>query len=155
MKKLLLIIVVLFSFVGTLLFWIQCHNAKEESGPVTNLLSKDDINTINSYRGKYQSCPGPSDAEVLDVAKIILAAKPSKDDIEQLLGKPSSIGTLDKTISGINADSLEYWAYDVGDSRRIEICFDSDGNITSIHGVGVGFDTLTHTPEDINNTTMD
>ena len=154
MKKLLLIIGILL--IGVILFFVaQYLNFGNKANEMTNLLSKDDINTINSYRGKYQSCPGPSDAEVLDVAKIILAAKPSKDDIEQLLGKPSSIGTLDKTISGINADSLEYWAYDVGDSRRIEICFDSDGNITSIHGVGVGFDTLTHTPEDINNTTMD
>lgn len=155
MKKIILIIVVLFSAGGILFFWAQCHNTKDESGPRINMLSKDDINTINSYRGKYQSCPGPSDAEVSDVAKIILAAKPSKDDIEQLLGKPSSIGTLDKSITGINADSLEYWAYDVGDSRRIEIRFDGDGNITSIHGVGVGFDKPMYPPEDINNPTMD
>ncbi|MDH4240384.1 MAG: hypothetical protein OEW48_12550, partial [Phycisphaerae bacterium] len=64
MKKLILIIVVLFSAVGTLFFWIQCHNADEESGPVTNLLSKDEINKINSYRSKYRKFPGPSDAEV-------------------------------------------------------------------------------------------
>ncbi len=142
MKKLILIIVVLFSAGGILFFWAQCPNGKKEPNAMTNLLSKDDINTINSYRGKYQSCPGPSDAEVLDVAKILLRAKLSKDNFEQLLGKPSSIRTLDKAIAGINADSLECWAYDVGDSRSIALFFNGDGNITSIHGVGVGFDTV-------------
>jgi hypothetical protein len=143
MKKLTLIIGVLFS-AGVILFFVsQYFLAEKRPHAMTNLLSKDDINTINSYRGKYQSSPGPSDAEVLDVAKIILAAELSKDDIKQLLGKPSSIGTLDKAIAGINADSLEYWAYDVGDSRRIEIRFDNSGNLISIYGVGVGFDTLT------------
>lgn len=155
MKKLILIIVVLFSAGGILFFWAQCHNANEESGPVTNLLSKDDINKINSYRSKYQNFPGPSDAEVLDVAKILLRANLSKDDIEKFLGEPSSIRTLEKPIPKISGDSKEYWGYDIGDSRRIEIYYDGEGNITSIYGVGVGFDTLTHTPKDINNPTMD
>ena len=109
---------------------------------MTNLLSKDDINTINSYRSKYQQFPGPSDAEVLDVAKILLRAKLSKDDIEKFLGEPSGIRTLEKPIPKISGDSLECWRYDIGDSRGIALYFDGDGNITSIHGVGVGFDTV-------------
>jgi len=155
MKKLILIIVVLFSAVGTLFFWAQCRNADEEASPVTNLLSKHDINKINSFRSKYKRVPGSSDAEVLDVAKILLRAKLSKDDIVKLLGKPSGIRTLEKPIPKISGDSLEYWAYDIGHSRRIEIYLDGDGNISSIYGVGVGFDTLTHTPEDVNNPPMD
>jgi hypothetical protein len=155
MKKLILIIVVLFSAVGTLFFWAQCHNAKNESGPRTNLLTKDDINKINSYRSKYQKVPGPSDAEVVDVAKILLRAKLSKDDIEKLLGKPSDVRTLEKPIPKIDGDSKEYWNYYVGYSRIIKICFDGDGNITSIHGAGVGFDKPMYAPEDINNPTMD
>jgi len=105
MKKLILIIVVLFSAVGTLFFWAQCHNADEQARPVTNLLTKDDINKINSYRSKYQKVPGPSDAEVVDVAKILLRAKLSKDDIEKLLGKPSDVRTLEKPIPKIDGDS--------------------------------------------------
>jgi hypothetical protein len=155
MKKLILIIVVLFSVVGTLFFWAQCHNADEQARPVTNLLSKDEINKINSYRSKYQQFPGPSDAEVVDVAKILLRAKLPKKDIEKLLGKPSRIHLLEEPIPEISSDSLEYWTYDIGYSRSIALCFNGDGNITSIHGVGVGFDTLTHTPEDINNPPMD
>lgn len=155
MKKLILIIVVLFSAVGTLFFWAQCHNADEEASPVTNLLTKDEINKINSYRSKYQQFPGPSDAEVSDVAKILLRAKLPKEEIEKLLGEPSNIRTLEKPIPKISSDSLEYWAYDIGDSRSIALCFNGDGNITSIHGTGVGFDKPMHTPEDINNPTMD
>jgi hypothetical protein len=155
MKKLLLIIVVLFSAGGILFFWAQCRNADEEASPVSNLLSQDDINKINSYRSKYQQFPGPSDAEVVDVAKILLRAKLTKDDIEKLLGKPSDVRTLEKPIPKISGDSLEYWGYNIGHSRRIKICFDGDGNITSIQGVGVGFDKPMYPPEDINNPPMD
>jgi len=155
MKKLILIIVVLFSVVGTLFFWAQCHNAKNEFGPMTNLLSKDEINKINSYRSKYRQFPGPTDAEVIDVAKILLRAKLTKDDIEKLLGKPSDVRILEKPIPKISGDSLEYWGYNIGHSRRIKICFDGDGNITSIHGAGVGFDKPMYPPKDINNPTMD
>jgi len=152
MKKLILIIVVLFSAVGTLFFWAQCHNADEESRTRINLLSKDDINKINSYRSKYQQFPGPSDAEVVDVAKILVNAKLSMDQIQELLGKPSDISK--KRADETKDVWLKCWGYNIGDSRRIKICFDGYGNITSIHGVGVGFDTFTHPPEDINNTTM-
>jgi hypothetical protein len=155
MKKLLLIIVVLFSAGGILFFWAQCRNADEEASPVSNLLSQDDINKINSYRSKYQQFPGPSDAEVVDVAKILLRAKLTKDDIEKLLGKPSDVRTLEKPIPKISGDSLEYWGYNIGHSRRIEVFFDGDGNITSIYGAGVGFDKPMHAPEDINNPPMD
>ncbi|MHC4083676.1 MAG: hypothetical protein ACYSWZ_03025 [Planctomycetota bacterium] len=155
MKKLILIIVVLFSAVSTLFFWAQYHSAKEESSPVTNLLSKDEINKINSYRSKYQQFPGPSDAEVVDVAKILLRDKLSKDDIEKLLGEPSRIRTLEKPIPKISGDSKEYWGYDIGDSRSIALCFNGDGDITAIRGVGVGFDKPMYPPEDINNPTMD
>lgn len=155
MKKIILIIVVLFSAGGILFFWAQCHNTKDESMPMTNLLSKDDINKINSYRSKYQQFPGPSDAEVIDVAKILLRAKLSKADIEKLLGEPSDIRTLEKPIPKISGDSKEYWGYNIGYSRRIEVFFDGDGNITSIYGAGVGFDKPMHTPEDINNPSMD
>ncbi|MDH4240383.1 MAG: hypothetical protein OEW48_12545 [Phycisphaerae bacterium] len=154
MKKLLLIIGILL--IGVILFFVaQYLNFGNKANEMTNLLSKDDINTINSYRGKYQSCPGPSDAEVLDVAKILLRAKLTKDDIEKLLGKPSDVRTLEKPIPKISGDSLEYWGYDVGDSRRIKICFDGDGNITSIQGAGVGFDKPIYPPKDINNPPMD
>jgi hypothetical protein len=136
MKKIILIIVVLFSAGGILFFWAQCHNAKEEPNAMTNLLSKDDINTINSYRSKYQSFPGPSDKEVLDVAKIFLRTNLSKDDIEEFLGKPSGIS--ETTREG----SLKCWRYDIGDSRGIALYFDTAGNIKSIQGFGVGFDTV-------------
>jgi hypothetical protein len=155
MKKLILIIVVLFSAVATLFFWAQCHNADDESGTMTNLLSQDEINKINSYRSKYQKFPGPSDAEVVDVAKILLNAKLSKDDIEKLLGEPSDVRTLEKPIPKISGDALEYWGYNIGHSRRIKICFDGDGNITSIQGAGVGFDKPLYPPKDINNPPMD
>jgi hypothetical protein len=155
MKKLILIIVVLFSAVGTLFFGAQCHNADEEASTVTNLLTKDEINRINSYRSKYQKVPGPSDAEVVDVAKILLRAKLSKDDIEKLLGEPSVVRTLEKPIPKISGDSKEYWGYYIGYSRCIDIFFDGNGNITSIHGSGVGFDKPMHAPEDINNPNMD
>lgn len=153
MKKIILIIVVLFSVVGTLFFWIQCHNADEESGPVTNLLSKDEINKINSFRSKYKRVPGSSDAEVLDVAKILINAKLSMDHVQELLGKPSDISK--KRADETKDVWLKCWGYNIGDSRRIKICFDGDGNITSIHGVGVGFDKPMHAPEDINNPPMD
>jgi hypothetical protein len=155
MKKLILIIVVLFSAGGTLFFWAQCHNADEESGPVTNLLSKDEINKINSYRSKYQQFPGPSDAEVVDVAKILLRAKLSKDDIEKLLGKPSDVRTLEKPIPKISGDAKEYWGYYIGYSRIMSIVFDPNGQLVSIQGAGVGFDKPMYPPEDINNPSMD
>ncbi|MHC4097516.1 MAG: hypothetical protein ACYSWZ_12805 [Planctomycetota bacterium] len=155
MKKLILIIVVLFSAVSTLFFWAQCHNADEESGPVTNLLSKDEINKINSYRSKYQKVPGPSDEEVVDVAKILLRAKPSKEEIEKLLGEPSGIRTLEQSIPEISSDLLEYWNYYVGNSRIISLVFDPNGQLVSIHGAGVGFDKPMYPPKDINNPPMD
>jgi hypothetical protein len=153
MKKLILIIVVLFSAGGILFFWAQCHNTKDESMPMTNLLSKDDINKINSYRSKYQQFPGPSDAEISDVSKILVNAKLAMDQVQELLGKPSDISKKRNTE---NKDVwLKCWGYDIGDSRRIKICFDGDGNITSIHGVGVGFDKPMYAPKDINNPPMD
>jgi hypothetical protein len=155
MKKLILIIVVLFSVVGTLFFWAQCHNADEQARPVTNLLSKDDINKINSYRSKYQQFPGPSDAEVVDVAKILLRAKLSKYDIEKLLGKPSDVRTLEKPIPKISGDAKEYWGYYIGYSRIMSIVFDPNGRLVSIQGAGVGFDKPMHAPEDINNPNID
>jgi len=155
MKKLILIIVVLFSAGGTLFFWAQCRNADEEASPVSNLLSQDDINKINSYRSKYQQFPGPSDAEVVDVAKILLRAKLTKDDIEKLLGKPSDVRTLEKPIPKISGDSKEYWGYYIGHSRIMSIVFDPNGQLVSIQGAGVGFDKPMYPPEDINNPTMD
>jgi len=155
MKKLFLIIVVLFSAVGTLFFWAQCRNADEEASPVTNLLTKDDIKKINSYRSKYQKFPGPSDAEVVDVAKILLNAKLSKDDIEKLLGEPSGIRTLEQSIPKISGDLLEYWNYYVGHSRIMSLVFDPNGRLVSIHGAGVGFDKPMYPPKDINNPNMD
>jgi len=136
MKKIILIIVVLFSAGGILFFWAQYPDGKKETNAMTNLLSKDDINKINSYRSKYQSCPGPSDAEVLDVAKIFLRTNLSKDDIEKFLGEPSGIS--ETTREG----SLKCWRYDIGDSRGIALYFDAAGNIKSIQGFAVGFDTV-------------
>ena len=89
------------------------------------------------------------------MAKILINTKLSKDDIEKLLGKPSDVRTLEKPIPKISGDSLEYWGYNIGYSRCIDIFFDGDGNITSIHGAGVGFDKPMYPPEDINNPTMD
>jgi hypothetical protein len=155
MKKLILIIVVLFSAGGILFFWIQCHNTKDESKPMTNLLSKDDINKINSYRSKYQQFPGPSDEEVVDVAKILLRAKLSKGEIEKLLGEPSSIRTLEKPIPKISGDSKEYWGYYIGYSRIMTIVFDPNGQLMSIQGAGVGFDKPMYPTEDINNPNVD
>ena len=143
MKKLLWTIGVV-CIVGGILFLVAIRFLGGRRDRVTaKSLSKDEINRINSYRSKYQQFPGPSDAEVLDVAKILVGAKLSKDDIEKFLGEPSDIRTLEKPVAKTNGDSLEYWAYDVGDSRRIEVRFDTSGNLISIHGVGVGFDTLT------------
>jgi len=153
MKKIILIIVVLFLAGGILFFWAQSHDAKEESRPVTNLLSQDEINKISSYRSKYQQFPGPSDEEVVDVAKILINAKLSMDQIPELLGKPSDISK--KRADETKDVWLKCWGYNIGDSRRIKICFDVDGNITSIHGAGVGFDKPMYPPKDINNPTMD
>ncbi len=142
MNKLFLAIGVLF-LIGVVLFLASRHfPAEKEPRATLNMLSKEDIDVINISRSKYQQFPGPSDAEVIDVAEILLRAKPLKDDIKKLLGEPSSTHIFEEPVANRH-NSLEYWAYDIGDSRRMEIDFNSNGDITSISGVDVGFDILT------------
>jgi len=140
MKTVFLIVGVL-SLVGVILFlWHQYPAEEKKTHTLVNSLSSDDIGKITSYRKKYQTFPGPSDAEVLDVVKILISNNLSSDNIEQLLGKPSHISEIPdiETKQGL----LKCWGYDIGDSRSIVIRFNVIGKIISIYGVGVGFDTL-------------
>jgi len=113
---------------------------EKETHTLVNSLSADEISKITSYKEKYQTFPGPSDTEVLDVAKILLSAKLTSDKVEQLLGKPSHI--YDSPDIENKQSLLKCWGYDIGDSRSIVIRFNVNGRIVSIYGVGVGFDTL-------------
>ena len=84
MKKLIFIISVIVILGVILLFWFHYHINKEPEVK-DQLLSKNDIDTINSYKAKYQSFIVPSDAEVLNVAKILLSSNLTTDKVEKLL----------------------------------------------------------------------
>ena len=144
MKKLLFIISTIL-LIGIILFiWVKYYNKKEPK-VMDKLLSKNDIDAINSYKEKYQKFPGPSDTEVQNVVRILLSSKLTSDKVEQLLGKPSDISEI--TSIEENQPPLIRWGYDIGDNRRMSIIFDSNNNLISIHGAGVGFNELTLPPK--------
>ncbi len=139
MKKSILIIGAVF-LLGATYFLFRNSGDMDDSDTTDSSLSKYEVDTINSYKTKYQKFPGPSDEEVFKVSNILLSKNFSKDKIEQLLGEPSDISKTPDNITG--KVLLERFSYDIGDSRRISILYDSSGSIKSIEGVGVGFDIL-------------
>ena len=147
MKKLFFTVSTVFLVGVILFFWVQYYNKKEPK-VMDKLLSTNDINdmdAIKSYKAKYQHFPGPTDEEVLSVAKILISSNLTADKVEQLLGKPSDIS--EKKTNENEQVSLIFWGYNIGDSRRMTILFDLNGNLVSIRGVGVGFDELTLPPK--------
>jgi hypothetical protein len=103
-------------------------------------LSPSEIKTVESFREKYENNLTPSDREVKEVAEILLNSNLSDDQIERLLGEPAKTR---KVASAQQQDgSHRAWDYVVGYSRIMSIVFDSNGQVVSIQGVGVGFDTL-------------
>lgn len=145
-KAILAIIAVLFLLGATLFVWALRRSEQEypAAGKERNIssdpLSADDIARITSYRTKYQKVPGPSNKEVADVARILIATHLHQERVEQILGRPSSISVMQDART---QEDLTCWAYDVGDSRRMTLCFDTSGTIRSIRGAGVGFDVMT------------
>ena len=146
MRTILVIIGVLFLLGAILFLWAPCRTGEQypaagkEPNIATDLLSVDDIAKVTSYRTKYQKSPGPSNAEVADVARILIVTHLPRESVEQILGRPSSISAMWDTRT---RKGLTCWAYDIGDSRRMTLCFDKSGNVRSIRGVGVGFDVMT------------
>jgi len=141
MKTLLAIIAVLL--LGAILFvWAPCCRKKPKIP--SDSLSADQTRKITLYRTKYQKVPGPSNEEVADVARILMATDLPQESVEQTLGTPSSISVIQDTKT---QEDLTCWAYDIGDSRRMTLCFDKSGKLRSIRGVGVGFDVMTDRPD--------
>ncbi|MHC4155303.1 MAG: hypothetical protein ACYST6_10335 [Planctomycetota bacterium] len=134
MKKLLLMtgLLVVLLVIG-LCLWYQRNTRQGLSG--------SQIKTVKSLRDKYENNLTPSDREVKEVAEILANSNLSDDQIERLLGKPAKTR---KVASAQQQDgSHRAWDYVVGYSRIMSIVFDSNGQVVSIQGVGVGFDTLT------------
>lgn len=139
MKKLLIFISIVV-LIGILLFFLTYNFNKKEPKVTDKIIPQNDIAVINAYRAKYQNFPGPSDAEVLNVAKILVSSKLTTDKIEQLLGKPTRISEI--TSPEGEKSPLICWGYDIGLSRSISILFDPNDNLVSIYGTGVGFDKV-------------
>lgn len=134
-------------FAGVVLFFAVRYwilglppDAQKEPNVVADLFSAEEADTISTFMAKYKKFPGPPDAEVADVGKVLLSAHVPQRRIEKVLGKPDSVSETRDTETGEN---LIFQAYDIGDSRRMTLCFDDSGNLRSVHGVGVGFDVLT------------
>ena len=109
----------------------------QTDGVTTNALSRAERDAILQFVEKREKYPGPSDAEVRGIGEILLYQSCNKTNVVALLGKPSSISATAK-----NASTPERWAYDVGDSRRVEIKFSTKGMVSEIAGTGVGFGKL-------------
>ena len=104
---------------------------------MTNALSQTERDTIVRFANKRQGFPGPSNSEVRATVEILLCQSCSQTNVLSLLGKPTSVSTADKPDT-----AAERWAYDIGDSRRIEILFSTEGKVKEIVGIGVGFGKL-------------
>lgn len=112
-------------------------SSERVSGVTTNPLSETEIDIVVRFADKRQKFPSPSNSEIKAAAEVILRHSCAQTNVIELLGKPSSVSRVD------NQDaSPARWAYDIGDSQRIEILFDTQGRVEGIVGIGVGFGKL-------------
>lgn len=109
----------------------------ESARVTTNALSQTERDTISRFVDKRQRFPGPSNSEVRGAVEVLLQQCCSQTNVVALLGKASSVSTSDR--KGAFGERL---AYDIGDSRRIEILFNTNGTVTEVVGIGVGFGKL-------------
>lgn len=107
-----------------------------ETNETAVTLSRIEKDAVDRFAQKYQKFPGPSNDDVKKVAQIVLLKQLNKANVQAMLGKASS---LSRSSSG---ETLEIWAYDIGDSQRIEVQFDFHGRVRKITGIGVGFNEL-------------
>jgi hypothetical protein len=111
--------------------------AQSESVRVpTNALTQAERNAISKFVEKRNEFPGLSNDEVRETVEILFRYSCSPANVIDLLGKPSNI-----IADGI-VDRCDWLANDVGDSRRFEISFTTNGVngvVKEVHGAGVGF----------------
>jgi len=107
-----------------------------ETNETAVTLSQIEKDAVDRFAQKYQKFPGPSDDDIKKVAQIVLLKQLNKANVQAMLGKACSLP------SSSSCETLETWAYDVGDSQRIEVQFDLDGRVRKITGIGVGFNEL-------------
>ena len=131
------IIIPIIILIGTATFFGCKKVNKKETRVSDNVLSRENMKVIETYRSKYQKFPGPSNEEILNVAKILVSSNLTTEKVEQLLGKPSDI--IEEKSNDNKQVSLIVWGYNIGDNKGMDILFDPNGNLISVRGLGVDF----------------
>ena len=112
-------------------------NSKVNTPENTAKLSSEEKDRIDRFLAKRQKFPGPTTNEIRGSMEVILLRCNGKSEVENFLGKPTRSLKRERD-SSVN----EFAGYDIGDSQRIDIVLDDQGNILRIIGVGVGFNQL-------------